>query len=54
LDYNEKADIWSIGMLLYSFLTGEAYFTADSEDEILERIKRYEIFSIFSDLSKKW
>jgi calcium-dependent protein kinase len=34
--YNEKADLWSIGGILYSLLCGEPLFTGDTIEEVLD------------------
>jgi calcium-dependent protein kinase len=34
--YNEKADMWSIGGILYSLLCGEPLFTGDTIEEVLD------------------
>jgi calcium-dependent protein kinase len=38
--YNEKCDIWSIGIILYVLLSGRPPFTGSNDKEILEKIKR--------------
>ena len=37
--YNQKCDIWSIGVILYMLLTGVPPFNGDSDEEIFEMIK---------------
>ncbi|MCQ2821129.1 MAG: protein kinase [archaeon] len=37
--YDEKCDVWSCGIILYILLCGYPPFNADSDDEILEKIK---------------
>lgn len=38
--YNEKVDLWSLGVLCYEFLTGKPPFEAKSYDETYVRISR--------------
>jgi calcium-dependent protein kinase len=38
--YTEKRDLWSIGVMLYQFLTGVRPFSADNEEELFDSIKR--------------
>ena len=38
-DYNEKCDTWSVGVILYMFLTGRAPFTGRNNEEIINSIK---------------
>lgn len=38
--YTEKRDLWSVGVMLYEFLTGQRPFAADSEDELFDQIRR--------------
>lgn len=38
--YNEKVDLWSIGVLCYEFLTGKPPFESSSYDETYVRISR--------------
>lgn len=40
--YNEKVDLWSIGVLCYEFLTGKPPFESSSYDETYVRISRAE------------
>lgn len=44
-DYDEKCDIWSVGILLYALLHGSPPFTGRTDQEIMESVKRGE-FSI--------
>ena len=34
--YNEKCDIWSIGVIFYILLTGYPQFNGENENEILK------------------
>jgi serine/threonine-protein kinase SRPK3 len=52
--YNEKADIWTVGCLLFEFLTGEYLFEIDSDCGQNERDRRYlyEMFKILGKIPK--
>jgi serine/threonine-protein kinase SRPK3 len=53
--FNEKADIWTIGCLLFEFLTGEYLFEIDSDCDQNERDRRYlyEMFRILGKIPKE-
>ena len=38
--YNEKCDLWSIGVILYIMLCGRPPFNARTEDAIIKKVKR--------------
>lgn len=38
--YNEKVDLWSLGVLCYEFLTGKPPFESDSYDDTYIRISK--------------
>lgn len=39
MKYNEKCDIWSIGVIMYILLTGIPPFNGDSDSEIFSKIR---------------
>ena len=41
-DYDEKCDIWSIGIILYMLLSGQPPFNGNSDLQILEAVKKGE------------
>jgi len=62
-EYDEKCDIWSVGIILYMLLSGNPPFNGNSDVQILEAIKagKYsteggawnEISDLAKDLVKK-
>ena len=41
--YGPKADCWGAGILLYILLSGKPPFDGENNDEILEKVKKYEL-----------
>jgi calcium-dependent protein kinase len=37
-NYNEKCDMWSMGVVLYIMLSGKVPFPGDSNKEIIENV----------------
>jgi calcium-dependent protein kinase len=40
--YNKKCDIWSLGIILFVLLSGDAPFKGKNDDEVLQNIKKGE------------
>eukprot|EP00826_Nyctotherus_ovalis_P052798 TRINITY_DN6763_c0_g1_i6.p1 TRINITY_DN6763_c0_g1~~TRINITY_DN6763_c0_g1_i6.p1 ORF type:complete len:573 (+),score=137.58 TRINITY_DN6763_c0_g1_i6:94-1719(+) len=39
-EYNEKCDVWSIGVIMFILLSGSPPFNGENDDEILESVKK--------------
>lgn len=55
-NYDEKCDLWSIGVIMYILLTGEPPFNGENDEEILKNVKTGIVnFSspIFSEISNE-
>ncbi|KAK0140240.1 Serine/threonine-protein kinase 33 [Merluccius polli] len=42
-EYSQQCDVWSIGVIMYMLLCGEAPFISSSEEKLFEKIKRGEL-----------
>jgi calcium-dependent protein kinase len=56
-NYDEKCDLWSIGVLTYILISGKPPFNGTNDKEIFEKVKIGEIdfdkYPIFSKVSKE-
>ncbi|XP_062928490.1 serine/threonine-protein kinase 33-like isoform X2 [Mobula hypostoma] len=42
-DYSQQCDLWSIGIIMYTLLCGQAPFTATTSEELYQEIKKGEL-----------
>ena len=49
-EYNEKCDIWSVGVIFYIMLCGYPPFVGSDDDEIMENVK----IGVFTMHGKEW
>lgn len=49
-DYNEKCDVWSVGVILFILLSGKPPFGGDNDKEILDSVKT----GMFTFSGKEW
>ena len=50
--YNEKVDIWSLGIIFYQLLTGKIPFETDNSDDLEEKMKKGE-YSVLGAVSEE-
>ena len=53
LNYDERCDIWSVGVLLYILATAAPPFDGQNDKEIMENAKKME-FSLTSNIKSKY
>ena len=53
LNYDERCDIWSVGVLLYILATAAPSFDGQNDKEIMENAKKME-FSLTSNIKSKY
>jgi len=49
-DYNEKCDVWSIGVILFILLGGRPPFGGENDKEILDSVK----LGVYSFAGPEW
>lgn len=49
-DYNEKCDLWSIGVILYVMLSGKPPFPGKTDEAIIDKVKQ----GIYTFPDKEW
>ena len=53
-EYDQRTDIWSLGVLLFILLKGFPPFNGENSNKIFYKIKKFKIdFSIYTDLSNE-
>lgn len=53
-EYDQRSDIWSLGVLLFMLLKGFPPFNGENSNKIFYKIKKFNIdFSIYSDISEE-
>lgn len=43
MEYDEKCDLWSIGCIVYTILTGQPAFSGETKEELYEKIQNGKI-----------
>ena len=38
--YDERCDVWSVGVIMYIMLTGQPPFSGSSDEEVIENVKK--------------